>query len=271
MLDTVGGSLERGGRAGDLVVVLALWAAVALKVIAAAVPLLAIYRLVGARWQRLVWGLAWIEAAVLVIYGLVLTIVGLMVQAGVIAASASADHRALAWHTYLWDPWFLVWGLLVTAALLRARHRERKATRPHDQGKRSLVAPAERSHPGICWAGASYPTVKIVGARHRPWGPTLESRASQPAGSMRDGADARLTTGLTCFARHSPKVNDGRRTPSRESRHRHSRPGPPVRLRAARRALLASEPAPPTPLRPVLRHRGLQRSVDDQTLAQLRC
>jgi len=32
-----------------------------------------------------------------------------------------ADHRALAWHAYLWDPWFLVWGVLVTAALLRSR------------------------------------------------------------------------------------------------------------------------------------------------------
>ena len=37
---------------------------------------------------------------------------------------AGADHRALAWHAYLWDPWFLLWGLLVTAALLRGR-------RPH--------------------------------------------------------------------------------------------------------------------------------------------
>jgi len=52
--------------------------------------------------------LAWFEAAVLVIYGLVPTTVGLMVQLGIIAASASADHRALAWHAYLWDPWFLV-------------------------------------------------------------------------------------------------------------------------------------------------------------------
>jgi len=142
LLDTVGGSLERGGRAGDLVVVLALWAAVALKVIAAALPLLAIYRLGGARWQRLVWALAWIEAVVLVIYGLVLTIVGLMVQAGVVAASASADHRALAWHTYLWNPWFLVWGLVVTAALLRARHRDRRTTRPdgHGEPPRSIGA-----------------------------------------------------------------------------------------------------------------------------------
>lgn len=104
MLDTGGGSLERSGRAGYVVVVVALWAAVVLKVIAAGLPLLAIYRLGSSRWQRLVWGLAWVEAAALVIYGLVLTIVGLMVQAGVIATTAPADHRALTWHTYLWDP-----------------------------------------------------------------------------------------------------------------------------------------------------------------------
>ncbi len=68
--------------------------------------------------------LTWIEAAVLVIYGLVLTTAGLMVQLGVIAASAPANHRALAWHAYLWDPWFLGWGLLVTAPLLRTRQRK---------------------------------------------------------------------------------------------------------------------------------------------------
>jgi len=98
LADTVGGSLERGGRAGDLAVVLALWAAAVLKVIAAVLPLLAIYRLGGMRWQRLVVVLTWVEAAVLVTYGLVLTTVELMVQLGVIAASASADRRALAWH-----------------------------------------------------------------------------------------------------------------------------------------------------------------------------
>lgn len=129
LLDTVGGSLERGGRAGDLVVVVALRAAVVLKVIAAVLPLLAIHDLGGMRWQRLVVALTWIEAAVLVIYGLVLTTVGLLVQLGVIAASASADHRALAWHAYLWDPWFLLWGLLVTAALLRTRRRNKSVSR----------------------------------------------------------------------------------------------------------------------------------------------
>ena len=65
--------------------------------------------------------LAWLEAAILTIYGLVLTTAGLLVQSGAIAPAASADRRALAWHAYLWDPWFLLWGALVTAALARSR------------------------------------------------------------------------------------------------------------------------------------------------------
>lgn len=55
----------------------------------------------------------------------------------VIASSASAGHRALAWHPYLWDPWFLVWGLLVTAALLRTRRRNKSTTKPDDFGEPS--------------------------------------------------------------------------------------------------------------------------------------
>ena len=65
--------------------------------------------------------LAWVTAAVLTIYGAVLTGVGLLVQAGVIGRSAHPDNRALEWHAYLWDPWFLIWGLLSVTALLRSR------------------------------------------------------------------------------------------------------------------------------------------------------
>jgi hypothetical protein len=124
LLDTVGGTLERYGRAGNSGIMLAVWAAAVLKVIGAIVPLAAVGVTPGqapiAR-RRLVRVLAWIEAAILTIYGLALTVAGLLVQSGVIAAAASADHRALAWHAYLWDPWFLLWGVLVTAALVRSR------------------------------------------------------------------------------------------------------------------------------------------------------
>jgi hypothetical protein len=53
------------------------------------------------------------RALILVIYGGVLSLTGWLVQAGIVPAAANADHEALGWHTYLWDPWFLVWGLLL--------------------------------------------------------------------------------------------------------------------------------------------------------------
>jgi hypothetical protein len=123
LLDTVGGVFDRAGRSPGAGVAMLLWLVVAIKVLAAAMPLLALRRAVGPSPHRLVWVLAWIEAAILTIYGLVLTTAGLFVQAGIVRAGSDADNRALAWHAYLWDPWFLAWGLFVVAALLCGRPR----------------------------------------------------------------------------------------------------------------------------------------------------
>jgi hypothetical protein len=128
LLATVGGALQRQGRAGTATLVLAVWAAVILKMVAAVLPLLALRRVAHPGWNRAVSRLAWIEAVILTVYGLVLTVVDMLVRAGIIHPSANADHRASVWHAYLWDPWFLLWGLLVVAALLRGRH-------PHSQAE----------------------------------------------------------------------------------------------------------------------------------------
>jgi hypothetical protein len=126
LLDTVGGTLEQQGRAGHPGIILAVWAAAVLKVIGAIVPLVAVgvtsgQATIAGRRQVRLRVLAWLEAAILTIYGLVLTVAGLLVQSDAIAPAASADRRALAWHAYLWDPWFLLWGALVAAALARSR------------------------------------------------------------------------------------------------------------------------------------------------------
>src|ERR1700712_3902209 len=92
LLDTVGGSLERAGRAGHSGVVTLLWAAVVLKVVAAMLPIMVIHRRLTAFGRRLVRGLAWTAGVALSVYGLVLTSVGLLVQLDFIAASATADH-----------------------------------------------------------------------------------------------------------------------------------------------------------------------------------
>jgi len=133
LLDTIGGSLEEQARAGTVGVRLLVWAAVALKIIAVVLPLLALRRLPRPAWNRTVWVLAWIESAVLTIYGLVWTAGGLLAQAGVVHVFTT-DPRARAWHAYLWDPWFLVWGLLVAAALLLGRrHRSQTHQRTRHQ------------------------------------------------------------------------------------------------------------------------------------------
>jgi hypothetical protein len=124
LLNTVGISLSQPGQAGHLAGLLAVWGAVAVKAVAAVLPLLAIGvwpRTANGGLRRLARVLTWIEAAILVGYGLVLTASELPVQVGVIKAAGHADRLALKWHAYLWDPWFLIWGIFVFLALWRSR------------------------------------------------------------------------------------------------------------------------------------------------------
>jgi hypothetical protein len=116
-------------------------------IIAAVLPLLALRQLTSPPWNRIVWLLAWAEAAILTLYGLVWTGGGLLVETGVIHTPANADdHRALAWHAYLWDPWFLIWGLLVAAALLRGRQRPSQTATTADPDRRARGVTARTEH-----------------------------------------------------------------------------------------------------------------------------
>ncbi len=126
LLSTVGISLSQPGQAGRAAALLAVWGAAVVKAVAAVLPLLVVIGwqdMTDRRWSRSARRLAWVEAAILTGYGLVLTVPGLLVQADVIKAAANADHTALEWHAYLWDPWFLLWGILVVIALRRSRRR----------------------------------------------------------------------------------------------------------------------------------------------------
>jgi hypothetical protein len=145
-VNTVGGSLAKLGRERNGVVIAAVWGAAAIKLAAALLPIVAVQPGRGAVAQRARQA-TWVAAAILTVYGAVLTSVGLLVQAGVIHSSRHADHRALAWHAYLWDPWFLVWGLLLTAALVRSRHGGPAAGSRGDRQRRTLRTQHRRSRP----------------------------------------------------------------------------------------------------------------------------
>lgn len=122
LLDTVGGDIERWGRERDTSVVVALAAIVILKAVVAAAALLATRVVPAPAWTagRVPRLLSWVAAGGLTLYGGVLTAAGLLVQADVIAAGADADRHALAWHTWFWDPWFLLWGAAFAVALRRS-------------------------------------------------------------------------------------------------------------------------------------------------------
>ncbi|HEY2201550.1 MAG TPA: DUF3995 domain-containing protein [Solirubrobacteraceae bacterium] len=123
LLDTIGGTLERDARARSAALLVVVCVTVVLKLIAGGLGLLAVAqpRWLSARGYRVVRGAAWLAAAVLVLYGGILAIIGWLVQAGIVHASAHADHKALRWHAFLWDPWFLVWGVLLATALMLTR------------------------------------------------------------------------------------------------------------------------------------------------------
>ena len=125
LLDTIGGSIERWGRERKPALVAGLWLIVAVKVIVGlAAPVLAG---VGARllpsWTRgrVPRMLGWIAATVLILYGGLLTIAELLVETDVLQAAPDTDRTALAWHAFLWDPWFLLWGVAFGASLWLTR------------------------------------------------------------------------------------------------------------------------------------------------------
>ncbi len=117
LLSTVGGRLEALARDGGTASVALLATLVVLKLAGCLVAL----ALVRPRRRRLPWwllsGAALFGGLVLTLYGGVLTLVGAVALLG--AFGPPTDVTALYWHVLLWDPWFLLWGVLLTIAALR--------------------------------------------------------------------------------------------------------------------------------------------------------
>ncbi len=182
LLDTVGGSIARWGHAGGAGVKLALAAIVVLKLVAAWLPA----RAVRAPCPRAVRRLAGLEAAILTVYGGVLTGTGLVVQAGLVGGGPDADWKALDWHVYLWDPWFLVVGLLGWVALRRTRSDGPGAHGPrYGRGEQSIWTDIRRWH-----------IVTPFGRRRHRVAPDLDDHlGAGPAASRPLGRRARLAEG----------------------------------------------------------------------------
>lgn len=120
-LDTVGGAIEELGRERSATTLAVLAATLVAKLAAGrlALTLADSWR----RPRRLAVALALLGGIGLALYGGVLVLVGASVLSGILDPAGPRDEYALRWHVFFWDLWFLVWGLALTLAALRARRR----------------------------------------------------------------------------------------------------------------------------------------------------
>ena len=116
LLSTVGGPVEELARRGGPAAV-ALGAAVTMAKVGGAVLSLALVQPWGQRLpRRLLESTALVGGAVLTLYGGLLVLVGGAALLGLLG-SPPADPTALRWHVLVWDLWFLLWGVLLAAAV----------------------------------------------------------------------------------------------------------------------------------------------------------
>ncbi|MDN5765788.1 MAG: DUF3995 domain-containing protein [Humibacillus sp.] len=72
--------------------------------------------------------LSWVGAGVLVAYGAVNVVAAVAALTGVVETGPTMDTAALVGHAFLWDPLFLIWGLLLAIGLWRSRIRPSEAS-----------------------------------------------------------------------------------------------------------------------------------------------
>jgi hypothetical protein len=129
LLFTVGGQVEALARRGGTSALVLGTGTTAAKLAAVALSL-SLVRPLGRRLaRRLVTHAALAAGAVLTVYGSLQIVVGGLALLGM-AGGSPADPTALRWHVLFWDPWFLLWGLLLgTAARLSLGSSRRTGSR----------------------------------------------------------------------------------------------------------------------------------------------
>ena len=116
-LSTIGGELEAMARARDPGIVAIVVVTAFLKVAYGRLEL-ALVRPFGRAFPR--WVLlaaAWTGAALLTVYGGLLVAAQALVAVGALEVDGPVNWRALLYHLFVWDPWFLVMGLLLGVAV----------------------------------------------------------------------------------------------------------------------------------------------------------
>lgn len=118
LLDTVGAFAVRMQEEGGLAIRAMLAGITVMKIAGALVPLVDHLRPPAHRWVRVV---SWLGVAVLVAWGGMGMLGSWYSLATGTTLVTSGEQAALVGHAFLWDPLFVVWGVLLGVGLLRSR------------------------------------------------------------------------------------------------------------------------------------------------------
>jgi hypothetical protein len=133
LLPTVGQWAVTAAREAPVAAGILLIVVAAVKCSVVIVPLVASRRQLPRRGAWLAF--AWLAAIVLTGYGALNSIAAWLVLGGALRPTGGIDRQAMIGHAYLWDPLFLVWGILLGAGLLigSSDRRKRASTRVASQ------------------------------------------------------------------------------------------------------------------------------------------
>lgn len=120
-MPTVGGQLAQLGERGGFVASAAAFVAADAKLAGAALSLALVRPWSQRLPQRPLITVAAATAALLTLYGAALVLAGALALAGVFGPVH--NPTPLRWHVLVWDLWFLIWGLLLGAAVVQRRRQ----------------------------------------------------------------------------------------------------------------------------------------------------
>lgn len=121
--ETIGEAVTKPVLARDPGWIALLWATGALKALGGllALALVQPWGRVIPRWMRLT--AAWGAGALMFLYGGASMVQFSLMSAGVLSVPASVGTTAVRWHLLLWEPWWMLGGLLFMAAAWLAGRR----------------------------------------------------------------------------------------------------------------------------------------------------
>lgn len=126
-IDTVGGEIEELARSGKAAASVLAWGATVAKVAGVVFALALVQRWGRVFPRRLMLVAGWAAVALLIGYGGLTVGAELLVAIRVVGPPAGIDWYALYWHLALWDPYFVLWGVLLGIAMRHYRLDTRPA------------------------------------------------------------------------------------------------------------------------------------------------